>query len=301
MAPLLVITVCLVVGAVLRRTGRLPETSHLAVDGFVINVALPALVLADLHGIDLTSDLFASVGVVYVLFAVSVVLLALATWRFGWSRATFGALVLTSALANTSFVGIPMIDVFFGATYKPVGLLMDQLGSVLLLSTVGVVVASVCASEKVRPSTMVRRVLAFPPFLALVAALALHSVTFPVWMQTGLASLGVTLAPMALFSVGLQLRVKAERELWRPIAVGLTSKLVVAPTIVALIYMAAISHPDTTIRVAVFEAATPPMIGGAILATRYRLATPLPSLLVGIGVPLSFLTLPLWSFVLHRW
>ncbi len=300
MGPLVVIVVCLLAGAVLRKTQRLPENSHVAIDAFVINVALPALVLADLHPITLNSQLLSTVAVVYVLFAVSVVLLSIAARVWHFNRATFGALVLTVALSNTSFVGVPMTEAFFGAQYKPIALLMDQLGTAILLSTVGVVVASVCAGEALRASAMVKRVVLFPPFIALCAALALHGVTFPGWLQGGLAGVGATLAPLALFSVGLQMRIRAERELWRPIAVGLASKLIVAPAIVAALYFSLFAHLDTTMRVALFEAATPPMIGGAILSTRYKLALPLPSLLVGIGVPLSFLTMPVWAYLLHH-
>ena len=47
-------------------------------------------------------------------------------------------------------------------------------------------------------------------------------------------------------------------------------------------------------QVAVFEAAMAPMIGGAIVAAQHRLDPDLTTLMVGIGIPLSFLTVPLW-------
>jgi malate permease and related proteins len=44
----------------------------------------------------------------------------------------------------------------------------------------------------------------------------------------------------------------------------------------------------------VFEAAMAPMIGGAVVAAQHRLDPELTTLMVGVGIPLSFLTLPLW-------
>ena len=43
-----------------------------------------------------------------------------------------------------------------------------------------------------------------------------------------------------------------------------------------------------------------PQIGAAIVALDHDLDPQLVTLMVGIGTPLSFLTLPLWSQLLHR-
>jgi predicted permease len=53
-----------------------------------------------------------------------------------------------------------------------------------------------------------------------------------------------------------------------------------------------------TTRIAVFDAATTPMIGGAIVAIERKLDAELATLMLGIGIPLSFLTLTLWSVIL---
>jgi hypothetical protein len=46
--------------------------------------------------------------------------------------------------------------------------------------------------------------------------------------------------------------------------------------------------------VTVFEAAMRPMIGASIVAMEHDLDPPLVTLMVGAGIPLSFLTLPSW-------
>jgi malate permease and related proteins len=43
-----------------------------------------------------------------------------------------------------------------------------------------------------------------------------------------------------------------------------------------------------------------PQIGGAIVAIQHGLNPPLVSLMVGVGITLSFITLPLWSQLLHQ-
>jgi malate permease and related proteins len=51
--------------------------------------------------------------------------------------------------------------------------------------------------------------------------------------------------------------------------------------------------------VTIFEAAMAPQIGAAIVAMEHKLDPQLVTLMVGIGIPLSFLTLPLWWLVLR--
>jgi predicted permease len=52
-------------------------------------------------------------------------------------------------------------------------------------------------------------------------------------------------------------------------------------------------------QVTIFEAAMAPQIGASIVAIEHKLDPPLVTLMVGIGIPLSFLTLPLWWYVLQ--
>jgi predicted permease len=51
-------------------------------------------------------------------------------------------------------------------------------------------------------------------------------------------------------------------------------------------------------QVTVFEAAMPPMIGASIVAMDHELDPPLLTLMIGVGIPLSFLTLPAWWYLL---
>ena len=99
------------------------------------------------------------------------------TLRF--SRGTTGALMMLGGLGNTSFVGLPMIECFYGAGYLSVGILIDQLGTYLVLSTLGMAVACLYSESRVEPRDVARRIATFPPLLAMLAALALGPVPFP--------------------------------------------------------------------------------------------------------------------------
>ena len=61
-----------------------------------------------------------------------------------------------------------------------------------------------------------------------------------------------------------------------------------------------LGQTGTVIRVTVFEAAMGSMIGAAIVAMDHDLDPSLVTLRVGLGIPLSFLTLPCWWWLLKR-
>jgi predicted permease len=55
------------------------------------------------------------------------------------------------------------------------------------------------------------------------------------------------------------------------------------------------------LKTAVLQAAMAPMISGGILAVSHRLNPPLANAMVGLGIPLSFITVPLWAWGLNHW
>ncbi|WP_045878199.1 AEC family transporter [Pseudofrankia sp. DC12] len=302
MSALVVLLVGLAAGAAFRRGGKIGTEAQHAVGFWVLNVALPALALRVMHEASFPGSILAVVAVPYLLFAVTCVLCLALARPLKLSREALAALVATTACANTSFVGIPMVTAFFGADQVPIAVLVDQLGSFVLLSTVVATLVATTAEDSGRatPREIGRRIVTAPPLLALLTGLALRPVGYPGWLTEVLTQLGNTLSPLALFAIGLQLEVAAVGRWRRELTVGLAVKLLVAPALVIGGYALFGSLDDRAIQVALFEATMPPMVAGALMASRRDLATPLPSMLVGLGVPLSLVTCAAWSFVLHR-
>jgi hypothetical protein len=287
---------CFALGMALRVSGRLPEATPAVLNGFIVHVSLPALTLHHLRRLDFDASLAAPLAMAWLLFAAGVAFFFAAQKLFRWPAATTGALILTGALGNTSFVGVPMIECFFGREHVGLGILIDQLGTYVVLSTVGLLVAATLSAGDLSARAVAQRILTFPPFLAVLAALALGPLPLPGWIDAVFLRLGDTLAPLALLSVGFQLRFAAVRSRWQPLAAGLGFKLVAGPLAVLAVFAAISDLDDPALQVAVFEAAMAPMIGGAIVAAQHKLDPELTTLMVGIGIPLSFLTLPAWWY-----
>lgn len=136
----------------------------------------------------------------------------------------------------------------------------------------------------------------FPPFISLLVALLLIPVEYADSFSVLLRRLGDTLAPLALLSVGMQLRLGHLAEHGRNLALGLGFKLLLAPLLIYLLYVQLFGAQGQAIQVTLFEAAMPPMITAAIVASEHDLDPPLANLMVAVGLMLSFITLSGWWY-----
>ena len=300
MANIILLAVCLAAGYLLNRTGRFPAATPAALNGFIIHISLPALAILHIHTIKLDSSLVLTALMAWLVFSGAWLLFGQAGRIAGMDRTRIGALILVAGLGNTSFVGLPMIEAYFGKEHLGVGIIADQLGSFMVLSTLGILTATLYSSGSASPRQMARKILMFPPFQALLLALLLRPLAFPGWTVAILEKLGSTLTPLALVSVGFQLHFGGIRQVMRPLLAGLGYKLLLAPALIWLLYVGILKSTDTVTLVTVFEAAMAPMITAGIIAIDHDLEPPLVTMMIGIGIPLSFVTLHAWHMLLTR-
>lgn len=302
MENLLLLIMCLLFGVVLRTGNILPENAPAALNGFVINISLPALILFHVHKLPLEPAMLYAVAAPWVLFGVGLAVILTVARMAHWPTATAGGLILSCGLANTSFVGLPMIETFYGASFLGVGMLIDTLGTYMVLSTFGILVAVMFSPEaggSFSLGQVVKKIVLFTPFQALLLAIAARPIEIPAGFELILERLGATLVPLALVSVGYQLRLGALSGRVTPLALGLAFKLMVGPLVVALVLVKMLGASGQITQVTIFEIAMAPQIGGAIIAMQYKLDPELVTLMVGIGIPLSFVTVPLWWYLLQ--
>jgi hypothetical protein len=84
------------------------------------------------------------------------------------------------------------------------------------------------------------------------------------------------------------------------LSMGLLYKLVLGPALIAVLYYKICGASGLEIEISVFQAAMAPMITGGILASENGLNPRLASLMIGIGIPLSLLTVPAWWWLLSH-
>lgn len=299
MNSIILLAVCLAAGMLLRRTGRFPDTTPRVLNGYVIHLALPALALHHVHRLHIRSDLLLTGMMSWIVFGGGYLSFRFLEKRGVLDPRTTAALILVAGLGNTSFVGLPMIEAYYGTDLLGVGVIADQLGTFPALTVLGIMVAARYSTGEATISETFRKILLFPPFQALVLALVTKPFHYPEWFTAILSKLGETVTPLALVSVGYQLRFADVRGEMKPLSIGLLYKLILAPALITLLYVGIFGARGEVIQVTIFEAAMAPMITAGIVAVDHDFNPRLVALLLGIGIPVSFLTLPLWWSILR--
>ncbi|TXK26410.1 AEC family transporter [Pontibacter qinzhouensis] len=299
MSSFILLFVCLLIGMLLRRVPAFPAATPLALNQFVIYISLPALALLYIPEIELHRELLLPVAVAWICFGVSALLFGSLGRVYGWSRKLTGCLILMSGLSNTSFVGFPIIEALYGESGLKIAILVDQPGSFVALSTVGIAVAAAFSKGEASAKGIVKKIFTFPPLLSFFVALAMSllGLHFPDALKDVFQRLGSTVTPLALVSVGMQLRVERHSKHWRFLFLGLAYQLVLAPAIIYGLYAGLFNARAEIVQVCVMEAAMSPMIAPSIVAATYGLKPRLANMMVGFGLPLSFITLVFWYWV----
>jgi predicted permease len=299
MNNLLLLILCFVAGILLRRFNKMPDNAPATLNSFIIYVSLPALTLLYIHTLKLSGNVLLTGLMAWLLFGLSAGFFILLGKALDLPRNTVGALILVGGLGNTSFFGLPMVEAFYGQSGITTAIIADQLGSFFALSVLGITVAGIYSSGRPSARTIVKRIVLFPPFISLFIALLLIPVAYADWFTVLLKRLGDTLAPLALLSVGLQLRLGHIAEHKRNLAIGLGFKLILAPLVIFLLYVPLLGAHGQSVQVTLFEAAMPPMITASIVASEHDLNPPLANLMVAVGLVLSFLTLTGWWWLMR--
>ncbi len=298
MENFILILVCLAAGMAFQRLTVFPDDTPLSLNLYVIWIALPALILRQVPMLSFSSDLYILLLMPWLMTGFGVAVVLVGSRLFRWPRDVTGVLLLTVPLGNTSFLGIPMIEAFFGTEMVSYGIIYDQFGSFMALATYGsFVLALYSGQERQSARAVVKRILLFPPFIALLAALVFSKFLLQPVVADSLGLIGASLVPVVMFAIGLQLKIRLAPGQTLPFCWGLAAKLLAAP-FVALFICQLLGLDSPASRIAVFEAGMPSMVTAGAMAMSAGLAPRLTAALVGWGVLLSFVSLYVLSLFL---
>lgn len=288
MLPVLGLLAC---GVVAARTRVLPDGTAAVLDRLVIVLALPGLVLARVPELEISAATAVPIAVAWGTLALLVVLVAVLARLLRWSPVVTGTMLLCVPLGNTSFLGFPAVEALLGTDHLGPAIVYDQLGTFLALATWGTFVAARWGHGAAPTvASVTRRVLTFPPFVALVAAGVARVTGLPGPVADVAELLGAMLVPLTMLSIGLRLRVPALDAL-PTVAVGLGLRMLVAPAAVAGV-ATALGADGLVWDTSLLEAAMPPMVTAGILAIDAGLDERLATALTGGGILVALVTLP---------
>ncbi|MGM0481784.1 MAG: AEC family transporter [Pseudomonadota bacterium] len=305
MTNLVVLAIYLLIGLIFKRLGRFPDNTAQVLNLYVIYAALPGVIFSKVPALEFSSELLIPALLPWLLLIISAGFVYAVGRLLNWSRSVIGALLICVPLGNTSFFGFPMIEAFYGSDAIAYGLFYDQFGSFFGLAIYSTIIIALFKepiegeSQRISAASVIKKILMFPPFIALIFALALKGTHYPAVFSVLIESLAVTLVPVIMVAVGFQLKFRLPKGSKTPLAIGLTAKLILMP-LLAIAILWVFGFDSQLIQVTIFESAMPPMITAGAVAIMAGLAPSLSAAMVGYGILLAFITLPL-VYQLLQW
>lgn len=299
MSQLLLMTGFLIAGFIARHSGLSKPGHAIKLNTLIIFIPLPAIVLLKIPSLEFNAGLVLPVITPWLLM-IPVTLLVIALKKYlGLDRKTFSCLLICCTLGNTAYLGYPMSSLLLGEDALPTAIIYDQLGNFMLLAVVTSVVISWNDNNGKRHPVIasINKVLRFPPFLCLLVALLLPADFFGTNAKNMLRLLGLTLMPLAMISIGLQLDIKPARDLLAPLIAGLSIKMLATPIILYCVLLG-FGPLDLERKTMVLQSAMPSSVAAGALAMGAGLAPRLCAAMVAYGMVFSLAILPAWASIL---
>lgn len=299
MINFVLIAVCIIAGMIFKSTKTIHPDAHKGINTWVLYLALPAVSFKYLPKVQWSLEmLFPILSTVLIAVGSSILVLFYSRIK-NYSRRSRSTIELASGYSNTSFIGFPLIAAFYGEQYLSIAIICDQT-MFLMLSTMGIITALKGGSKsgKISSIFILKRLFTFPPFLGCISALILSQFFNLDFAEPLFDKLAATVAPLALFSVGLQLKFNGWRKLIPQISTSMLYKLILAP--LCVLVLALVFHIKEDIaKISIFEAAMPTVITSSIIAEQFRLNTKLINLIIGISILVGFVTTGIWFEIIE--
>ena len=298
MTNFLIIGICIIAGMLFRKSKTLPVDTHKGINAWIIYLALPAVSFKYLPDIHWSKELLFPALAPIVVWFVGWALMRIYSSKANINKPTEGGLKLSSSLSNTSFLGFPLVMAYFSKEDIAIAVICDQV-TFLLLATVGVIVAINSSNkQKLSPSIIINKITRFPPFLGCIAALTIPRYVDISPLAPLFDTLAGTVAPLALFSIGLQLQFEGWQAEIKNVSIVLLYKLIPAPAIILLIAIGFQLSGKIT-QITIFEMAMPSFLSAGVVANDYNLSPKLTNLIIGFGILISFITTAVWFWILQ--
>ncbi|WP_294297069.1 AEC family transporter [uncultured Chryseobacterium sp.] len=294
MANFVLIAVCIIAGMVFKATKSIHPDAHKGINTWILYLALPAVSFKYLPKVQWMAEMLFPVVATFLISVACFFFMKGYSRYKGYSGRSRSTLELVSGYSNTSFIGFPLVAAFYGENLLSIAVICDQT-MFLALSTLGIIAAVKGGSRSGRISAqfILKRLVTFPPLIGCMAALVLSRFIDFSSAEPFFDKLAATVSPLALFSVGLQLKFNGWKKLIPQMSVSMLYKLLLAPALVLGLALLAGIKGDVA-KITVFEAAMPTVVTSSIIAEQFRLNTKLTNLTIGFSIIVGLFTSAIW-------
>lgn len=297
--PLFTIFVLLMGGYAAKRIGVLKSKQSRTFLDFTIIFALPCLIFDRAYHLNFDLSL-----IVYILMGLFSCLVAgafsLACGRLlKFTKPTLVSMFLLSAFGNTLFIGIPIVQALYNEPqFISEVIFYDAVATALPMALFAPFIVSLASGQKVSLAQNVKKMLLFPPFIALFLGFSLKFFTLPDIIFEPVRMFGSAATPVALFAIGLGLGFNAIKTSYKSAAIVIFAKMLLAPFLfIGLLRLFGFEFTPSAV-IAVFESSMPTMTLAGAMIMKAKLDSNLAVSSIAFGILFAFVSMPLLVSVL---
>ncbi len=242
----------------------------------MLYVLVPFVAYVNIAHLHVTAGVGAGLGLAYLeLAAVGTLAWLLGRRVFRLPGPAVGALICVVILANTGYLGLPLVVAVLGASRLPFGIAFDQLVSSPMLFTAGFGVGAAFGTKAGEgPRERLRAfVTRNPPLLAVVAGLIVPAAAAPEALVHASHWVVLALLPLGFFVLGVNLAFEHGDGRWplpaldRVTVAAVALRMIVAPLLLFAFSRATIAIPSAYL----LQAAMPSGINSLLVGHAYGL------------------------------
>ncbi|WP_297890180.1 AEC family transporter [Sulfurihydrogenibium sp.] len=287
-------------GYIYKKLKIFPQSYSKSYVDFIMYVGFPALVINNIYHLKFTSDVFMTLLAGWIMLIINIFFsYHVATKILKLNKKSAISFAMVSTFANTGFLGYPYILSLYGQEGLRYAVIFDNVAMFLPIFIMAPILISYAKGEA-SFNFDIKKLFLFPPFLALLIGLMLKPFTLPDLIIKILDTLGSTVIPLILFSVGMNLKFSAIGKNLKVISFVLLIKHILLPlSFLTIILILGISL-TLPWKVAVLQLAMPPMVLASIFVIEANLDKDIAVSSVALGIVLSFLTVPTIYYLLEN-
>ena len=294
---ILKIILLILVGYISKRIGLLKYEDSITLNKIVINIAIPPLIFLAMYTADLSN----------ITFLIPITLICIVTGSFsgllayifstakGYTKKTKWALISTSTLFNSGFLGYPVVLGIFGAIGLVRAVFYD-VGSTILFLCLEILFIFMFEGEY---TSIIKKTILFPPIWGIILGI-FANITH---LNIGILSLNVlqylsgAAIPIIMISLGLSLEVGGLKNYLGAASFVSFIRLVISPAIaISIIYIMGLTGLEST--VTILESGMPSAMLSLVLAVNYELDIKAAAACIFLSTVLSMISLPILIYLI---
>ncbi|MEA5083013.1 MAG: AEC family transporter [Lachnospiraceae bacterium] len=288
-------------GIIFKKKGLITESQTKCISNIIINLIVPAIIINAFqieYSKKMVADVFKIMGLTGIMIAACGVILVILSKAAKFSNFEKGIFATVLMIPNTGFIGIPLMNAFYGSEGLLYVSIMEIAGDIFMST----VVYSIFSKNAGHKEKMQLREFFSPLIIAVIIGFVLFifNITLPPFLSGAVKNISDASGALAMFVLGSQLAdIKIKEFLGNvKVYIQVGARLIIMP-IVAFVIMRLILK-DTSLLSTVFVLTwgLPAGVFGVVLAEKFNTDPAFATKCVMLSNILCLITIPICAMVL---